>query len=375
MTSNTKNTIIFYAPTGHLTKDFKNGGAEAGCRKTIEVLIKAGFSLVLVEKPIKKYNTSRGKVLLMLSLLKTWLRITFLMMKHRTAKLHVVGFYLSHAPYEALLIKTATILGIKSIYEIRNGGMIESFTSGGVRYQKTIKRILSKSTGILCQGLEYIDFIKQKFGRDAVYYPNYVMDKFRKIESPDNRNQESKLRIIYLGRVVPDKNIDFILDVCSELKAKKIDFLLQIIGGYEPEYYQFLQNKMTKLELIEGKEVVFHGRLEVDSISPILQKQHFFLFPSKEKREGHSNSLTETMSYGIVPIVSNAGFNADIVNNSELVISIYDTKRYADRIEKIWESKMWKELSTVVKARVEENYTESIVKKSLVNLYSMLAFN
>src|SRR5690606_746929 len=139
--------------------------------------------------------------------------------------------------------------------------------------------------------------------------------------------------------------------------------------------HRFLQEKINQLTLINGKEVIFNGRLEADSIFPILQSKHFFLFPSKEKREGHSNSLTETMSYGIVPIVSDIGFNASVVDDPTLVLPIYDAKLYADTIQKIWQAKKWEELSTAVRKRVLENYTESIVKKSLINLYEELAIN
>lgn len=45
--------------------------------------------------------------------------------------------------------------------------------------------------------------------------------------------------------------------------------------------------------------------------------------------EGHSNSLTEAMTFGVVPVVSTAGFNASIVSNEELVVSDINPERYS----------------------------------------------
>ena len=58
------------------------------------------------------------------------------------------------------------------------------------------------------------------------------------------------------------------------------------------------------------------GQQPFERICDELQKAHFFVFPSQEKMEGHSNSLTEAMTFGVVPIVSAAGFNASIVGKN-----------------------------------------------------------
>lgn len=361
------NKIIFYAPIGNLAAGFKIGGAEAGCRKTIEVLRKAGYDVILVEKPSKKNDSAPELALLALKQVILWFRFVFLFLFNRGAVLHVAGFYLNQLGYEWLIIRTASLLHIKSIYEIRNGGMTQAFYKGGKRYQKVMLSTLNSATGILCQGEEYMDFIREKLARDSVYYPNYIMDKYVVESVSEAQICKDKVHLVYLGRVVPSKNIGFIVEVCAELKKRKLDFHLQIIGAYEDTYYTNLQEKIIFYGL--EADISFLGRRTPDEIFLLLRKQHFFIFPSIEEREGHSNSLTETMGYGIVPIVSNAGFNKRIVDNLFLVIDTFDAPLYAEKIVEIWNSGVWLSYSSQALNRIRDNFTESIVKKSLLGIY------
>ena len=151
-------------------------------------------------------------------------------------------------------------------------------------------------------------------------------------------------------------------------KWKSEKFYLNIIGGYEESYYNLLMAKLTEYDL--NSNVAFHGRLEFNNIYEYLRNSNFFIFPSKEKREGQSNSLTEAMGCGVVPIVSDVGFNRSIVNNDDLVIAEFNSKKYARKIKNIWSSGLWPALSEDVYNRVLLNFTESKVSERLLEAYS-----
>lgn len=371
MTTNNENrTVLFYAPVGNLTKGFKNGGAEAGCRKTMEVLRKEGYNVVLLEKPTRVSDSKLDGFRFIFTLASVYFRAIKLLNANRKGVFHVAGFYLNQVYFEWLLIQTARIMKVKSIYEIRNGGMIEAYKQGSSTYQWFMKGILTRASAVLCQGYEYVLFLKSAFGKKGVYYPNYIMDDFIQDNSGD-RPEDPVMRIIYFGRVVPDKNVEFIIAVCQQLAARNKDFSMAIIGGYEQQYYDFLQRQIQGHGL-DPERFVFHGRREFGEIVPHLRKSHFFIFPSKEKREGHSNSLTEAMGCGVVPIVSTAGFNESIAGNKDLVVKEFDADLYAEKISKIWDTGNWKSRSDEVHRRVVENYTESVVKISLLGAYANL---
>lgn len=355
--------ILFYAPIGKSIREFKNGGAESGCIKTIEILKKEGYSLKLIEKPTKINESAIGSIILLFKLLLVWIKLIYSFFRNKDSVFYLVGFYLNLVYFEWFIIVTAKYLGIKTIYEIRNGGMVESFQAGNRTYKYFLKSVFKHSDLVLCQGLDYVNFLKINFKKKSVYYPNYILDDF--ISSNDiKRNKDELVKLIYFGRVVEDKNIALIIEVCKELRSKNFNFILNIIGGYESKYYGQLVKNIELHDL--NSKIKFHGRLSFVEIVKFLKTSHFFIFPSKEQREGHSNSLTESMGCGVVPIVSPAGFNRTIVNDESLVINSYSSMEYADRIHSIWLNNLWQLKSNHVHQRVLNNYSEKIVSKYLL---------
>ena len=136
-------------------------------------------------------------------------------------------------------------------------------------------------------------------------------------------------------------------------------------AGYNVITMDKLEQTIKEYRL-DNDKVQIIGQQPFDKICDALQKVHFFVFPSQEKMEGHSNSLTEAMTFGVVPVVSTAGFNASIVGNKELVVDSIDPMKYARVIESVIEKNVWSEYSLAVYRRIKENYTEDIVKKNIL---------
>ena len=172
------------------------------------------------------------------------------------------------------------------------------------------------------------------------------------------------LRLIYFGRVTKSKNIDIIITVLYLIRKRGIDAILDVIGGYDDEYKKYLDNIVSTKGI--DKYVSFYGRKPFRFIAEKLRKSHYFVFPSTEKQEGHSNSLTEAMGCGVVPIVSTAGFNCSICGCDELVVNEIDAEDFANKIIRIENNNEWAKYSNLVYDRVKANFTQSIVSKKLI---------
>ena len=352
--------ILFYAPLGHNIPIEKIGGAEMGCRKTMQIYQDAGYEVITIDKPAM----SRGKVryaieMLLLPLKLWWMIVT---KADKDSPVHIVGFYRNIVKFEYLLMKLVKWTGHKVIYELRNGSMVWSYQEGSKSYQDTLKSLLLESDVVLCQGQEYMDFIKEKWGVERSYYPNYIMDDFMR---PNMLDRPKPIKLIYFGRITEQKNVDVIVETLALVRKRGIDATLQLIGGYDESYYQLLTNRIKELQLNDFVE--FFGRRPFDFIAEKLRDAHYFVFPSEEKQEGHSNSLTEAMGCGVVPIVSTAGFNASICGFPELVIDTISPERFADKIVEIEHGHSWAKWSEKVYQRIKENYTQKIVSKKLIS--------
>ena len=356
-------TIIFYAPVGTGVPVHMLGGGEKGCRRTQEILTGVGYNLITVDKPVM----GKGAKQYILMAIKAYLRIIKSLLSVKKSVLYVVGFYEKNVYLEWLILSTGKLLNHKTIYEARNGRLIKAYGDYGKRYKRFMDSILKKADVIFAQGLEYIDFIKKFFGKQAVYTPNYVMN--RSLLPYEGDRPFEAIKLLYFGRVSESKNIDVVLKVAGELENRGYKTETTIIGGYQGNYKMRLDELVQKMKL---ENVRFLGQQQFEVIRDELQRAHFFIFPSQEKMEGHSNSLTEAMTFGVVPIVSTAGFNASIVSKQELVVADIDYQKYADVVDQIVSDGTWCDYSQFVYERVKENYSENRVRENILGAIATL---
>lgn len=352
--------IIFYAPLGKGICQEKIGGAEAGCLKTIGIYKKAGFIVYNVEKAVFKGNL----ISYFFSIMYTYLKLVFFCLIHPKAIVHIVGFYDKVIRIEWLLMKTARFLHHKVVYEMRNGGLVRIYKQSNASYQRFQRDLWEQSDGLLCQGEEFVSFIKKVSNVSAFYYPNYIQDNFLYPYKLD-RKFDKELNLVFFGRLVPSKNINIIIESAAIVKKIYPQTKLHLIGGISEEYLQEMKMLISKCALGDNS-VFFYGRKNFEFIVDILHRSHFFLFPSSERNEGHSNSLTEAMGCGVVPIVSKAGFNESICGDPALVVDKINAKLFADVILNILGNHLWELKSQQQYNRIMSNFTESIVGKRLI---------
>lgn len=179
------------------------------------------------------------------------------------------------------------------------------------------------------------------------------------------------INLIYFGRITESKNIELIIKVLSVLIDNGYKATLGLIGGCSETYRQRLLACKREMHLPSGS-VIFHGKKTFDFIASKLGSAHYFVFPSEEKKEGHSNSLTEAMAFGVVPIVSSAGFNQSICGDDRLVVSEFSEMGFANKIMEIESSGKWDYFSHFVYNRVIANFTEKQALESLKQVINAL---
>ena len=348
--------VIFYAPLGRGIEKYKVGGAEMGCRRTLGIYEDAGFKVYCVEKDVNLGSRWRYA----LSFARTYASLVAKMLAHPRAVVHIVGFYDKIIDIELLLVRTAHALGRKVVYEIRNGSMIEVYDKRDDAYRHKQLEIFRLADGVLCQGECFVDFIKEKLGRDSFYYPNFIDDEFISTLKP--RNIDGEIRLVYFGRVAPSKNVDQVIRATALLRRSYPGARLDIIGGVDPEYKTLLDRAVEESGL-PADAIRYHGPQSLEYIVGVLQAAHFFVFPTAY--EGHSNALTEAMACGAVPVASDVGFNASIIGDKSLVIDSLDAKDYAERMAEILQSGQINTLSASVQNRIISHYTRSLVAPRL----------
>lgn len=207
-----------------------------------------------------------------------------------------------------LLLQVARKLGNPIVLHVHGGYYMKNRHRPWL-IQKLINAVFSWAKHIIVLSDDEKRKVEEDFNVDNVYsLPNCIdlteaRDYKRKFEA------EHPLSILYLGRIEKNKGIDYILEAAKKLKADKVPFTLHLAGKEETQDEYIPQ---FKSEL--GESFIYHGVVFGKVKSDLLKQCDVFLLPSFY--EGLPMSLLETMSYGMVPVVTPVGSIPTVVSDN-----------------------------------------------------------
>ena len=133
-----------------------------------------GVDVVCIEKP----NLGRGVLTFLYYFVVTPFFLIYELLKHPKAPVHIVGFYENQLLYEYMMYMISSIFGRKKVYELRNGTMVKTYHQHSWLYRKAMRKMIENAEVVLCQGMEFVDFIQKDWMANTLYYPNYIMRSF-----------------------------------------------------------------------------------------------------------------------------------------------------------------------------------------------------
>lgn len=149
----------------------------------------------------------------------------------------------------------------------------------------------------------------------GVIYNGIDVDEF----IPEYRGPHSPLRILGVGRLIPRKGFDILLEAARDLAVG-----ITLVGD-GPE----LGNLE---ELAKGLNVTFTGAISHDEIVSKYQSHDVFVLPSAN--EGMSNTVLEAMATGLPVITTNTGGTAELIDGNGFVIE-RDVHSLRETLEKV----------------------------------------
>lgn len=366
------NRIYFFANFGDWKKP-PYGGGEVGNRRTLALLQKCNYEIKIIEKYQRVKNHSIfNLLLLMYRIIKNIIRffMTLLFGRRKKSIVHIVGFYGPMVYFENILVSLSHLFGYFTVYEMRGGGAELYFNNGNILYKKTFSHLINNANCIYSQGKENDSLIlKINPNKDIFYYPNYVMNDFMPCSYPNKPN--NKINLLYFGRVSKTKNIDIIIETFKILSETHNNIYLDIIGNCpEPEYAKQIK-RYIKDSGLENR-INIYPACNHQQLKQYLKDKHFYLFPTKEPHEGHSNALTEAMAWGVIPIATAQGFNKSVINNNQLIVKDIRPTTFSLIIDQLISNNQIQTLSKEIYMRVQSNFTERVIYKSLKTKYDTL---
>lgn len=108
----------------------------------------------------------------------------------------------------------------------------------------------------------------------------------------------NRLKVCFLSRISPMKNLDYAIQVMSKLKIP-IEF--NIYGVVDDESYWRLCQKLIK-ELPSNIAIHYHGSIEHKNVPDVLSQQDLFFLPTRGENYGHV--IFEALASGLPVLIS-----------------------------------------------------------------------
>jgi len=172
---------------------------------------------------------------------------------------------------------------------------------------------------------DVVRFFGNKKGIELI--PNLTANTLKNLYLRNKNTNE--LKICYISRISPEKNIKFALEIISECKNGAITF--DIYGPiYNEKYWQeccvLIENAPKHLK------IHYHGSISSEQVNKVLQESHLFFLPSSGENYGHA--IAESLFSGCPVLISDqtpwrnlekygAGFDISISNKQEFIAKIH----------------------------------------------------
>jgi glycosyltransferase involved in cell wall biosynthesis len=107
-----------------------------------------------------------------------------------------------------------------------------------------------------------------------------------------------ELKMIYIGRIHPIKNLDYLLLVLKEVRA---NIRLTVVGSVEDESF-WLDCRRIMEDLPANIRVTHAGEIPNDRMPPLIAEHHIFALPTKGENFGHA--IFEALALGKPVLIS-----------------------------------------------------------------------
>lgn len=178
---------------------------------------------------------------------------------------------------------------------------------------------------VLSKGVQ--NYFKDTYGRKTHFIPNGVNRP--KMREADLITEQFGLTkdsyILFLGRLVPEKGIRYLIEA---FKESKIDKKMVIAGG-SSDTDSFM--KELKDLAKDDDRIIFTGFVQGQMLDELYSNAYIYTLPSD--LEGMPLSLLEAMSYGNCCLVSDIPECAEVVEDKALIFKKSDVEDLREKLQ------------------------------------------
>lgn len=178
---------------------------------------------------------------------------------------------------------------------------------------------------VLSSGIK--NYFKETYGRDTVYIPNGIVPVHKSAadEITDKFELKSEGYILFLGRLVPEKGLRYLIEAYKSLNTDK----KLVIAGGSSDTAEF--EKEIKAMASDDDRIIFTGFVQGRVLEELYSNAYLYVLPSD--LEGMPLSLLEAMSYGNCCLTSDIPECADVTGDCGITFRKSDTDDLKEKLQ------------------------------------------
>ena len=265
---------------------------------------------------------------------------------------------------DSIIVFLMKLFKINLVYHLHNKGV--SHNKENFADNLLYKFVFKNSNVILLSKFLYPD-IQKYVSEDRVYFcPNGIPDNRKQI-GKRNKNENDKVKILFLSNLLEAKGVYVLLDACKILMDKQLNFHCTFVGEIGDISEVQLESKVQELELTNCVDYV--GKKYNNEKEEEFVLADIFVHPTLS--DCFPLVLLEAMQYSL-PIVSTIeGAIPEIVEDgiNGYLVSQRDSNSLALKLEiLIANPELRKNMGDFGRAKFEKEYTLNTFEKQLTQL-------
>lgn len=178
---------------------------------------------------------------------------------------------------------------------------------------------------VLSKGVQ--DYFRNTYGRETRFIPNGVnRPKIRNAEQiSDKLGLTKDSYILFLGRLVPEKGIRYLVEAFKNVKTDK----KLVIAGGSSDADSFMEELKNLAE--DDDRIIFTGFVQGQMLDELYSNAYIYTLPSD--LEGMPLSLLEAMSYGNCCLVSDIPECTEVVEDKALIFRKSDVEDLQEKLQ------------------------------------------
>jgi glycosyltransferase involved in cell wall biosynthesis len=189
---------------------------------------------------------------------------------------------------------------------------------------------------------------------------------------PEKKEDQNKVNIGFLGRLVPEKGLDILLTAVSQLQQQDLDFQVTLCGSGESEADL---REAAKIQQI-SERLIWRGAVPHEAAPTELGKFDVLVLPSRTVatwKEQFGHVIIEAMAMGIPVVGSSCGEIPHVIDRDDLVFPEGNPVALAKILKRLICDRNWREeMGNYGIERVKQHYSHERIAQRLVEQWQQL---